>query len=315
MPTTYTHLDPDHPPHGRSDIFRWAILDRIRGRRRPRPPGPPAPRIEPDLELIHRRGGAPRLTWIGHSSLLGTLGGASFLVDPVFSQRVGWVYRRHGLPALTAEELPPLTAVLCTHNHYDHLDRPSLDAIPSHVPVVVPRGLESWVKSREKQAVVELQWWQSTVIGDLTLTLVPARHWSRRGIGDTNQSLWGGFVITGSDGSVYAAGDSAYFPGFAEIGHRFPGLLAAALPIGAYDPQWFMGYNHLNPEEAGRAFLDTGARTMVPIHWGAFQLTDEPISEPAGRLEAWWAGEGPADGRRLAIPAVGETVVLENRAR
>jgi L-ascorbate metabolism protein UlaG (beta-lactamase superfamily) len=287
------------------------MWDRLTGRRRVAAPGPPAPRVAPDLALVQRRGGPPRLTWIGHASLLGSLGEGSFLVDPVFARRVGAFYPRHGEPGLSPGDLPPIDALLVTHNHYDHLDAASCRAVGRGAPVVVPAGLGRWFRRRGFARVVELAWWQSAAAGPLTVTLVPARHWSRRGVADENHSLWGGFVVEGAGASVYLAGDSAWFSGFAEIGRRFPGLLAAVLPIGGYEPAWFMSVNHLNPEEAGRAFLDLGARHLVPVHWGAFQLTDEPLAEPAARLAAWWEREGPRDGRRLLFLAVGETAALE----
>jgi L-ascorbate metabolism protein UlaG (beta-lactamase superfamily) len=308
----FHNLDPAHRPRNFREVFRWGVLDRLSGRRRVAPPGPPAPRAEPDLDLIRAPDGPPRLTWIGHASFLATLGGgASLLVDPVFSRRIGVFFPRHGEPGLTAGQLPPLAALLVSHNHYDHLDAPSCRAVGREVPVVAPLGLGRWFRRRGHRRVNELGWWESAAAGPLRVTLVPARHWSRRWIADVNRTLWGGFVVEAEGGSaVYFAGDTADFSGFAEIGRRFPGLLAAVLPIGGYRPAWFMEHNHMNPEQAGRAFLALGARHLVPCHWGTFQLTDEPIAEPAERLREWWRRHGPTDGRRLHLAAVGETVVL-----
>jgi L-ascorbate metabolism protein UlaG (beta-lactamase superfamily) len=293
--------------------LRWAVLDRLTGRRRVAPPGPPASSVEPDLSAIHDPSARPRLTWLGHASVLASLGGASLLIDPVLGRRVARVIRRHGAPPLGADRLPRLSCVLISHNHYDHLDLATLRRLPREVPAVLPRGLGRWLGRRHRRPIVELDWWQSVAIEGLTITLVPARHWSRRGAFDLNRVLWGGFVIEGSGGALYHAGDSAWFEGFAEIGTRFPGLLAALLPIGAYEPAWFMGRNHLNPEQAGEAFLACGARTLVPIHWGSFQLTDEALCEPVERLRAWWEASRPA-GRRLAVLAVGETLPLDEEA-
>jgi L-ascorbate metabolism protein UlaG (beta-lactamase superfamily) len=125
-----------------------------------------------------------------------------------------------------------------------------------------------------------------------------------------NRSHWGGFVVAAGRRSVYHAGDSAWFDGFEEIGRRFPGLDAALLPVGAYEPAWFMERNHLNPEQAGRAFLATGARRFVPMHWGTVRLTDEELSAPIERVRSWWSREGPRDGRSLEVLAVGETLEL-----
>jgi L-ascorbate metabolism protein UlaG (beta-lactamase superfamily) len=298
-------------PHGLAEVFRWGVWERYVRRRRIDRAGAPAPAVAPDLELLRRRDGPPRLTWIGHASFLGSLGTSHFLIDPVFSTRVGWFVRRHGRPVLTHAELPEIDALLLTHNHYDHLDGPSVRRLDRGVPAFVPRGLGSTLRRWGFRRVVELAWWEAARSGPLEVTLVPAHHWSRRGIRDTNRTLWGGYVVRSGKASVYHCGDSGWFDGFAEIGRRFPGLLTAMLPIGAYAPGWFMEPFHMNPEQAGRAFLGVGARTMVPMHWGTFKLTDESLGEPIERLCRWWERQ-VTDGRRaLRIPAIGETLVID----
>jgi L-ascorbate metabolism protein UlaG (beta-lactamase superfamily) len=232
------------------------------------------------------------------------------LIDPVFARHAGTLYPRYGKPGLTARELPEVAAVLLTHNHYDHLDGGALRAVDSELPVVAPMGIGRWLRRRRRRVVHELEWWQSFSLDGLSVTLVPSCHWSRRGVFDTNRALWGGYVIEAEGRSIYHAGDSAYFDGFGEIGGRFPDLSAALLPIGAYEPAWFMEHYHMNPEQAGQAFLELGARTLVPMHWGAFQLADEPLCEPAERVRAWWDRHASED-RRLAVMAVGETIELE----
>jgi len=286
-------------------------MDRLLGRRDRQPPGPPAPAVAPDLELIHESSSRPRLTWIGHASFLGALGGRWFLVDPVFAGHAGVLYPRYGAPGLDPSRLPEISVVLITHNHYDHLDAGALRSLPADVPVAVPAGMGAWLRRRGRERVIELEWWQTAEVDGLELTLVPSCHWSRRGVFDTNRSLWGGWVVAAGGVGVYHAGDTADFDGFAEIGRRFPDLAAAMVPIGGYDPPWFMEHYHLNPEQAGRAFVETGARCLVAMHWGAFQLTDEPVSEPPQRMVAWWEREAPGDGRRLWVPSVGETMVLD----
>ncbi len=307
----YSELDPTHPPLTMKAVVRWGVLDPLVGRRRVAPPGPGAPRVEPDLERVQTADGVPRLTWIGHASFLGSLGGAHFLVDPVFSHRLTVVVPRHVPPGLQVEDLPPIDAVMVTHSHPDHMDAPSLRALPRRTPVFVPRGLGRWFRRRGFRAVTELGWWESGSTDRLRITLTPARHWSRRGLWDTNSSLWGGFVVEADGAAVYHAGDTAWFEeGFSQVRRRFPDLLAAMLPIGAYRPAWFMEYNHMNPEQAGRAFLALGARHLVPMHWGSFQLTDEPLQEPAERLRAWWRANR-MEGRELEVLAVGETLMLD----
>ncbi len=310
MAHRYSNQDPAHRPHGPRAILRWGITDRLRGRRRRRAPGPPAPRVEPDLELIHERSERPRLTWIGHASFLGALTGRWFLIDPVFAGHAGVLYPRFDRPGLQRGDLPEPTVVAVTHNHFDHLDRGALRDVPAHVPVVVPLGMGRWFGRRGRTRVVELGWWESVDVDRLRVTLVPACHWSRRGVLDTNRSLWGGYVIEGGGHLLYHAGDSAWFDGFREIGRRFPDLTAAMLPIGAYEPAWFMEHYHLSPEQAGRAFLELGAGRLVPMHWGAFQLADEPLVEPVDRIRTWWRDRAP-DARQMSVMAVGETIVLE----
>jgi L-ascorbate metabolism protein UlaG (beta-lactamase superfamily) len=306
----YRNLDPSHRHNGPGAVIKWGILDPLLGRRRKAPPGPPAPRVEPDLALVRARGGPDRLTWIGHASFLGTLDGGSFLVDPVFSAKIARLVPRWVPPGLRPADLPSLDVLLVTHNHYDHLDSASVLSLPREVPVVVPEGLGRWFRRRGFRTVHDLSWWSSVRSGPLTVTAVPARHWSRRTPWNTNRSHWCGFVVEGGGRAVYHSGDCADFDGFHEIGERFPAIDAAMLPIGAYAPPWFMERHHLNPEQAGRGFLGVGARRLVAMHWGTFRLTDEALAEPPERLRRWWEAEGPRDGRRLEIPAVGETIVL-----
>jgi L-ascorbate metabolism protein UlaG (beta-lactamase superfamily) len=151
-----------------------------------------------------------------------------------------------------------------------------------------------------------MQWWDRAHAGALTITFVPARHWSRRRFGDTNRSLWGGFVVEGAGRCLYHAGDTGAFAGFREIASRFPAIDLALLPIGAYAPAWFMEAHHMNPEQAIEALRELGARAMVPMHWGALQLTDEPLREPIERLLRAWEARRPV--ARLHVLAVGETV-------
>lgn len=335
----YRNSDPRHRRPTPWAVFRWGVLDRLTGRRRTAPPGPAAPRVEPDLTGIHVPNPHARLMWLGHASWLVQVGRANLLIDPVFSAQIGWFYPRHVPPALTPEQLPPIHLVLITHGHYDHLDLPSLAALPKSATVMAGRGLGPLLCRRQFARVIELDWWDTVDVernpfrsldgsstpgdersesratdtadhGDLQVTFVPARHWSRRSLFDADRTLWGGFVVQAGDVSVYFAGDTAWFDGFAEIGRRFPGLDAALLPIGGYEPAWFMSRNHLNPEQAGEAFLQTGARTLVPMHWGTFQMTDEPLREPIERLQRWWQSAPIPEGRVLATPAVGETVLL-----
>jgi L-ascorbate metabolism protein UlaG (beta-lactamase superfamily) len=245
------------------------------------------------------------LAWLGHASFLLHLGGRTVAVDPVLSQRILGAGRRFTPPGL--DRLPPLDLLLISHNHYDHLDAPTVRALARDTPVVVPGGLGRWFRWRGFTSITELEWWESVHFGALEVTFVPAHHWSRRGLFDHCATLWGGWVLTASNGQrVYHSGDSAYGPFFAEIGSRYVGIDAAMLPVGAYAPRWFMQTMHMDPEQAVRAALDVGARMMVPMHWGTFRLSREPALEPLERTRAAWtvAGRHPAD---LCDLAVGES--------
>ena len=308
MPDRYANLDPRHTPHGFRDVLRWSVLDRLAGRRRVAAPGPPAPRVSKDPEAIRRADGPPRVTWIGHASFLATLGGASFLIDPVFSRRIARLIPRHGEPGLVVTELPTLAALLVTHNHYDHLDEPSVRSLPRELPVYTASGLGRWFRRLGFSDVTEMRWWETASAGPLSISFVPARHWSRRRIGDTNRSAWGGFVVRGGGTTLYHAGDTGWFAGFAAIAERSPAIDMALLPIGAYAPAWFMEPHHMNPEQAIDALCVLKSRAMVPMHWGAFQLTDEPLREPVERLLRAWELRRP--GAALHVLSVGETVTI-----
>ena len=278
----FRNLDGSGPvPFAR--VLRWMVLDRLTGRRRRSPARAAVPEVTPDVEVLRR---PPleglRLTWLGHASWLVQGAGTSVLIDPVLGPRISIVTRNAG-PGLRVDQLPRIDASLVTHNHYDHLDLPTLHAVGA--PVVAGLGTRATLKGLP---CTELAWWDRMNVGGLTVSFVPGQHWSRRGLGDINEALWGGFVVETGDACVYHAGDTAYFSGFQDIGRRFPGLDAALLPIGAYDPEWFMRSQHMNPGDATQAFVDLGARLLVPMHWGTFKLTDEPLDEPPKLLRAEW---------------------------
>jgi L-ascorbate metabolism protein UlaG (beta-lactamase superfamily) len=299
-------------PQPFKNVYRWAVADKLRGRRRKSPARAEVPAVRTDAEALRvppAPGAGARLTWLGHASWLVQLGGQSLLIDPVLGDSISVVIRRNGVPPLAAGALPPIAAQLVSHNHYDHMDAPSLRAVGA--PVIV--GLENARLLPDRLATTELGWWDSADVGGVRVSFVPSQHWSRRGLADSNRALWGGFVIESGGVSIYHSGDTAYFAGFAEIGRRFPQIDAALLPIGAYDPEWFMSKQHMNPAEALRAFHDLGARKVVAMHWGTFKLTDEPLDEPPVLFRKGADERGlPEDAARVA--AVGETIVLPGRS-
>jgi L-ascorbate metabolism protein UlaG (beta-lactamase superfamily) len=294
-------------PQGLGAVFRWAVWDRVAGRRRKSPDRAPIPTVAPDFARLASPpapGEPARLTWLGHASWLVQIDGVSLLVDPALRDQIAGGLRRNVPVPIPIERLPAIDAVLVTHAHYDHLDLPTVTAV--RAPVVAGLGLQPTLREAGLLAT-ELGWWQSTDVRGVRITFVPSQHWSRRGLADQNRTLWGGFVIEGRAATVYHAGDTAYFEGFREIGARFPGIDAALLPIGAYDPAWFMERQHMDPEQAVRAFTDLGARALLAMHWGTFKLADEPLDEPPRRLEAERLRRALSPDR-VRVLAIGETV-------
>ena len=249
----------------------------------------------------HVERGQAAVTFIGHSTFLIRTASLVAITDPVFTTHAGPFGRLFGPrrvrpPAIALHELPRAGVVLLSHNHYDHLQPSSLRAVGA--PIVTAPGVGRYVPAKrgghDRIPVTELDWWQETRIGDATLTAVPAQHFSARTPWDKNRSLWCGFVLRADGVAIYFAGDSGYSPQFAEIGARCPGIDVALLPIGAYEPRWFMQPMHMNPDEAVRAHLDVKARLSIAMHFGTFQLTDEGIDEPLRALERARAAHGVA---------------------
>jgi L-ascorbate metabolism protein UlaG (beta-lactamase superfamily) len=236
----------------------------------------------------------PAVTWIGHATLLLRLGEVTVLTDPQFSERASPFSfvgpKRRVPPALPIAELPHVDAVIISHNHYDHLDEASVKALnrqPGGPPrFFVPLGMKAWFAERDITNVVELDWWKKSEHMGLTFNFTPTQHFTRRGLFNTNEVLWGGWVVEYPTFRFYFAGDTGYSPDFREIGRRHGPIDLAAIPIGAYEPRWFMGAMHVNPEEAVKIHQDVGARYSVAMHWGTFQLTDETIDDPPKRLAA-----------------------------
>ena len=228
------------------------------------------------------------VTFIGHSSFFLQIGGKNIVIDPNFAQWI-FVLKRLRRPGLRMRDLPPIDAVLVSHAHFDHLHRPSLHTIASLTrrksgrppQIVVPRHVRDLVGDLGFSRVVELDWWQSFQLGNLEIVHTPSRHWGARIVRDVHRG-YGGYVLRSGKHSVYHAGDTAYFEGFTDIGQRQRPELAL-LPIGAYHPASFRSV-HTSPEDAIQAFLDLGARWMVPMHFGSFRLSYEPVDEPVPRL-------------------------------
>jgi len=308
----FLNLDP-REAHGFGDVLRWQILDRLNGTKRSSPDRATIPTVEPDRDRLRvppARGQGARITWLGHSSFLVQLDGVSLLVDPVLGDRMGpaGVMSRNVPPALRPEELPHIDASLVSHDHWDHMDVPTLASVGA--PVLAGLGTDAPL-TREKLQHVPLRWWQTVKVRDVSITFVPSQHFSGRGLGGRDRTLWGGFVIQGRSATLYHAGDTGYFSGFKEIGRRFPAIDVAMIPIGAYDPRWFMQPVHVDPEEALQAFEDLGARTFVAMHWGTFKQADEPLDEPPVRLEAERTRRAIPQ-ERVKVLAIGETLDIRH---
>ncbi len=253
-------------------------------------------------------------TWIGHSTVLLQTQGLNIITDPFFSKRASPVQfagpQRVRNPGLALKDLPPIDLILLSHNHYDHLDRPTLKALAqSHkAKLITPLGNSRHVPFFE---CIELDWRQSVECGSLTITAMPALHWSKRSFRDTNKSLWAAFVIKGQMGAIYFAADTGYGTGqhFREVREIFGPPRLSLIPIGAYEPRWFMSPQHMNPEEAVKAHVDLGSTTSLAIHHGTVQLTDEAVDAPVQTLDMALL-EQNLSRKDFLVPDIGETTFI-----
>ena len=299
-----------------SDLIRWrwaAYRNDL-----PPPPKTPTPVQAPDLASIHanaRAGKAmqPMVTWIGHATALVQASGLNVLTDPIFSERAFPVQiagpKRAQPPGVALADLPPIDVVIVSHNHYDHLDRLSVIALNAQASgstmFLVPLGNKPWMENVGITNVIELDWWDSVTLtrnkdgkparaapgqAGVEFYLTPVQHWSARGMGDRSKTLWGGWSVFGPDFHWYFGGDNGYSRDFTDTFNRFPGMRLpgnpsklfdlALIPIGAYEPRWFMKEQHVNPLEAVQTHIDLGAVKSIGIHWGTFNLTDEALDQP-----------------------------------
>lgn len=235
--------------------------------------------------------GEMRITFVNHSTVLIQMDGVNILTDPIWSERaspVTWAGpHRVRPPGIRYEDLPPIDAVAVSHNHYDHLDVPTLTKLSEdhHPQIFTGLGNDLLMKENEIKNAKQIDWWQSVELGDgVTLTCVPAQHWSGRGFSDRMANLWSGFVFKGSVGTVYFAGDTGFGPHFKMIAERYGPIDVALLPIGAFLPRWFMQSSHLSPSDAIHAHQDLGAKQSVAIHFGTFSLGDDGETEATDLL-------------------------------
>jgi len=259
---------------------------------------------KPEHTLLHTNRSHTLLSWVGHSTFVIQVNGLTIVTDPVWVNRLGTV-KRLTRPGIPLSDMPVVDIVLISHSHYDHLNFASIRKLKGHPRIFVPIGLGRLFRKKGMKNVVECSWWEEKHYHNITLTFVPAQHWTRRSLFDMNTSHWGGWIIQ-ADGkpTFYFAGDSGYFRGFKEIGDRFS-IDYALLPIGAYEPEWFMGLQHVTPEEAVQAFVDCKAKTFIPMHYGAFRLADDTPEEALDRLLTEWKRR-QLDDKRLKLLKLGE---------
>ena len=250
------------------------------------------PTKEPDFKIINDYKSHLSVTWIGHASFLYQNKDINILLDPHFTERaspLSFVGPKRYMPAgMKLEKLPKIDVVAISHNHYDHLDYKTVKFLSdrsSETIFLVPLGLKQWFNKNNIMNVRELDWWGTIEISNTKIVFVPVQHWSARGIFDRNESLWGGWHFKNSYHSFIHLGDTGYTDDFKEIEKKLESVDLAAIPIGAYEPRWFMKFSHMNPAEAVQAFIDLKAKRAIGMHWGTFILTDEPVDEPINRLD------------------------------
>jgi L-ascorbate metabolism protein UlaG (beta-lactamase superfamily) len=271
----------------------------------PKPPSAPVLGVAPDWDLIHSNSPAPRVTWVGHATLLVQVDGVNILTDPHWGQRASPVSfagpKRHQAPGLAFDKLPRIDAVLISHNHWDHLDEGSVQALMDGHPGIrffVPLGVQHWFKDKVRGAVLEgparnifaLDWDQQFSLPGKTQPIVlhflAVQHWSARSLGDRYATLWGSWAVLHPSWRFWFSGDLGYSEDTRDIGRRMGGFDLAAIAIGAYEPRWFMKDSHINPQEALQVMQDVKAKSAIGIHWGTFEgLTDEPLDQPPKDLE------------------------------
>jgi L-ascorbate metabolism protein UlaG (beta-lactamase superfamily) len=295
------------------DILKWQLNGRrakwprwVQNRAYP----PPPERVE---------GSGMKATWIGHSTVLVQTAGLNILTDPFLSLRaspIPWAGpRRVRAPALKADALPPIDLILLSHNHYDHMDLPALREIARHhrPHVVTPKGNARLIGHISPAfQIEELHWGETAGSGLARIHMMPAMHWSKRSLRDTNMALWGAFLIETPSGSIYFAGDTGFGPGstFAHVRENFGPPRLSLLPIGAYEPRWFMQPQHMNPDDAVKAHILLESHTSLAIHHGTIQLTDEGIDAPAAAL-AEALSKHSVDPQRFIVADVGQVIDID----
>ena len=284
-------------------LWRWQF-ERLRDGL-PKPPEAPVAGVAPDLGLLHSDSLQARVTWVGHATVLLQVDGVNLLTDPHWGNRASPFSfagpKRHQAPGIPFDKLPPIHAVVISHNHWDHLDRDTVQALMDGHPGIrfyVPLGLQHWFKKEIRGAALEgtarnvfaMDWDQHLSIrgktGAMDLHFLAVQHWSARSLGDRYETLWGSWAVIHPTFRFWFSGDLGYSPDTRDIGQRMGGFHLAAIAIGAYEPRWFMKDSHLNPQEAMQVMQEVNAKASVGIHWGTFEgISDEPLDQAPKDLE------------------------------
>lgn len=300
-----------------SDFIKWR-----RERAKMDIPGPESydfPLAENDPDFLRQNREKITLTWIGHATVLLQMAGTNILTDPHFSKRtspIQWAGPKRAAPlGLALEDLPPIDIVVISHDHYDSLDESSIKKLRQRpgggkTRFYVPLGLKDWFAIRGVDQVIEMDWWDRQRKGDLEIIAVPVQHWSKRSVFSRNKTLWAGWVIKAEAFQFIFVGDTGYAPYFKDIGDKLGPFDLAAIPIGAYEPRWFMKKHHVNPEESVQIHKDIRSKKSVAIHWGTFILTDEPLDEPPQRL-ASALQENQIPPEDFVVLQHGQTIILD----
>jgi L-ascorbate metabolism protein UlaG (beta-lactamase superfamily) len=314
--TGFRNVHP-HEAHGLSDFLRWR-WNRM-WKDLPSPDDYSFPLGDNDPQFLNSNESKTTVTWIGHATVLLQLEGKNILTDPHFSQRaspVQWAGPKRLVdPGIPFESLPPIHIVVISHDHYDALDKQTIVKLKERkgghqTTFFVPLGFRHWFEGLGIKQVVEMDWWDESAYEGLRITAVPVQHWSKRSFLGRNNTLWAGWVIRSGNFRFFFTGDSGYTPHFEEIGQRLGPFDLTAIPIGAYEPRWFMHPHHVSPEEAVQVHLDLRSRKSVAIHWGTFILTDEPLDEPPKRLAAAKKEKGLSK-EEFVVLKHGETIVID----
>ncbi|KHD87619.1 MAG: beta-lactamase [Bdellovibrio sp. ArHS] len=300
---SFKYYDPNKPHRGRTQFYnnydnspkasfwKWQ-WERLTSKAPTEPPFQPEV-LKTDTAYLRRNRTDSTLTWIGHATALLQMEGLNILIDPVFSDRVSPLSflgpkRQVALPFPIAE-LPPLDVVVISHGHYDHLDLATVKTLAKQndkaLLFLVPLGLEALLRSEGIANVKELDWWQNVKIKNVTVTFTPAQHWSQRSLWDGNKTLWGGWYLQGPSLKVLYSGDTGYSKDFLDIYNRFGAMDISLIPVGAYEPKWFMGKQHVDPEGAAQIHLDLRSKLSIGVHWGTFRLSDEAMAAPPEELK------------------------------